>query len=139
MLSALLSAAFLLAASHQVQTQAVLASLSIASASADFRATDADFANPERGFYQAADTDLDALSSEFVAEAYAKGHRLVYARINLEPYRDADLPPAFLDAIEGGFETARQGGVKLIIRATYNYPRGEPSTAMRRTPPCLGC
>ncbi|CAN5212737.1 hypothetical protein BH10PSE3_BH10PSE3_25170 [soil metagenome] len=122
-MSALLSAAFLLAASHQAQAQTAAASLSIASA--DFSATDADFVNPERGFYQAANTELDALSAKFVADAYAKGHRLIYARINLEPYRDADLPPAFLAAIEAGFETARQGGVKLIIRATYNYPRGE--------------
>lgn len=94
-------------------------------ASADFRITDADFANPERGFYRAAETDLSALSPAFVAQAYAQGHRLIYARINLEPYRDSDLPAAFLDATEAGFETARRGGVKLIIRATYNYPSGE--------------
>jgi hypothetical protein len=94
-------------------------------ASVDFRAADADFPNPERGFYRAAETDLDALGPSFVAQAYADGYRLVYARINLEPYRDTDLPPAFLDKIEAGFDVARQGGVKLIIRATYNYPRGE--------------
>ena len=118
--SALLSVAFM--AVGLTQAQAEPASPAI---SADFRTTEADFANPERGFYQAAETDLDALSAPFVAKSYAKGHRLIYARINLEPYRQADLPPAFLDKIDAGFETARQGGVKLIIRATYNYPRGE--------------
>jgi len=116
--SALLAVAFLAAgALHARAAPAV--------ASADFRPTDAAFANPERGFYQAADTDLDALSAAFVAQAYAKGHRLIYARINLEPYRDADLTPAFLARLEAAFDTARQGGVKLIVRATYNYPRGE--------------
>ena len=123
MRSTLLSAALLLAGSHQAQARAELASP--AAVSADFRVTEADVANPERGFYRAADTDLDALSAAFVAETYAKGHRLIYARINLEPYRDSDLPAAFLDAIDAAFETARQGGVKLIVRATYNYPRGE--------------
>ena len=119
---ALLSAALMAAGSIQAQAQpAPLAAI----ASANFSATDADFANPERGFYLAADTDLDALSAAFVARAYARGDRLIYARINLEPYRDADLPAAFLDKIEAGFETARQGGVKLIVRATYNYPKGE--------------
>jgi len=104
---------------------AVHAQAAPAVASADFSLTDAAFANPERGFYQAADTDLHALSAAFVAQAYARGHRLIYARINLEPYRDADLPPAFLARIEAAFDAARQGGVKLIVRATYNYPRGE--------------
>ena len=93
--------------------------------SADFRVADADFANPERGFYRAAETDLDTLSAAFVADAYTQGYRLIYARIDLEPYRDVELPAAFLEATETGLETARQGGVKLIIRATYNYPRGE--------------
>uniref|UniRef100_B0T4F9 DUF4832 domain-containing protein n=1 Tax=Caulobacter sp. (strain K31) TaxID=366602 RepID=B0T4F9_CAUSK len=119
--SALLSAAFLLAGCHQAQAEPG----SPATVSADFRFTNADLANPERGFYQAADTDLDALGAALVAQVYAKGERLIYARINLEPYRDSDLPLAFLDRLDAAFETARRGGVKLIVRATYNYPRGE--------------
>ena len=133
MRSALLSVAVLLAASHQVHAQAPLASGS--DVSADFQFTDADFANPERGFYQAADTDLDALSTEFVAKVYADGDRLVYARINLEPYREVDLPAAFLDRMDAAFETARRGGVKLIIRATYNYPEGETQYRSARDAP----
>lgn len=92
---------------------------------ADFTPSIADFANPERGFYRAANTDLDALSASFVADAYSSGFRLIYARINLEDYRDADIPASFLDRLETAFATARKGGVKLIVRATYNYPRGE--------------
>jgi hypothetical protein len=123
--SALLTAAILLAGSHQAQAQVVAKPGSPATVSADFRVTDADLANPERGFYQAADTDLDALNAEFVARTYAKGDRLIYGRINLEPYRDNDLPAAFLDRLDAAFETAHRGGVKLIVRATYNYPHGE--------------
>ena len=121
--SALLSAVLLLAGSYPVKAQTDPASSDLVSA--DFRFSGADLANPERGFYQAADTDLDALSAAFVAQTYAKGQRLVYARINLESYRDRDLPAALLDRLDAAFETARQGGVKLIVRTTYNYPRGE--------------
>jgi hypothetical protein len=92
---------------------------------ADFSATSAEFANPERGFYEAASSGLEALSAAEVSDAYADGYRLMYTRINLDSYRDADLPAAFLASLEKGFATARQGGVKLIVRATYNYPRGE--------------
>jgi hypothetical protein len=121
--SALLSAALLLAGPHPVKAQTDPTSSALVSA--DFRFSGADLANPERGFYQAADTDLDALSAAFVARTYAKGQRLVYARINLESYRDRDLPAVLLDRLDAAFETARQGGVKLVVRTTYNYPRGE--------------
>ncbi|MBP2161606.1 MULTISPECIES: DUF4832 domain-containing protein [Asticcacaulis] len=90
-----------------------------------FKPSDADFANPERGFYRAAQSDFDQLTAASVAEAYAAGFRLMYVRINLERYRDADIPAAYLDRLEAAFATARAGGVKLIVRATYNYPRGE--------------
>lgn len=123
MRSTLLSAVLLLAGFQQAQAQAEPGSP--AAVSADFRFTGADLANPERGFYQAADTNLDALSAAFVTQTYAKGQRLIYARINLEPYRDSDLPEALLNRLDAAFERARQGGVKLIVRATYNYPRGE--------------
>ncbi|MDV6330826.1 DUF4832 domain-containing protein [Asticcacaulis sp. 201] len=97
----------------------------IAIAQATFTPTDAEFENPERGFYRAASTDLDKLGADEVAKAYADGYRLIYARINLAAYRDADLPQSYLKKIEAGFATARRGGVKLIVRATYNYPNGE--------------
>jgi hypothetical protein len=92
---------------------------------ADFSATAAEFSNPERGFYEAASSGLEALSATEVSDAYADGYRLMYTRINLDSYRDADLPAAFLAKLEKGFATARKGGVKLIVRATYNYPQGE--------------
>lgn len=92
---------------------------------ADFSPSSADFPNPERGFYRAASTDLDALSATELAHAYDGGYRLIYARINLERYSDASLPADYLHRLEAGFATAWRGGVKLILRATYNYPRGE--------------
>lgn len=102
----------------------VPAPVPVTSVRADFSATQAEFSNPERGFYRAT-SDLDKLTASVVADAYANGFRLIYARINLEPFRDTDISPEFLGRLETAFETARKGGVKLIVRATYNYPRGE--------------
>lgn len=90
-----------------------------------FTPTDAHFANPERGFYQAAGATLENLNARQIAEAFDAGYRLIYVRIDLEAYRNTDLPAAYLTKLDAAFETARRGGVKLIVRATYNYPRGE--------------
>ena len=91
---------------------------------ARFATSQADFPNPERGFYKAG-SNLDRLGVDEAATAYADGYRLLYARINLADYRTADLPPEYLKRLDTGFAAARQAGVKLIVRATYNYPQGE--------------
>lgn len=90
-----------------------------------FTPTAAVLPNPERGFYRAARGDLDRLDPAFLDAAYGDGYRLIYARINLEPYRAAELPADYLDRLNAGFAAARRAGVKLIVRAVYNYPRGE--------------
>lgn len=92
---------------------------------ARFQPSDADFPNPERGFYRSAESDLDALTEQDAADAFAEGYRLMYVRIDLGPYRGRDLPPEFLARLETGFDAARRSGVKLIFRAAYNYPEGE--------------
>lgn len=82
-------------------------------------------ANPERGFYRPARGDLTTLDGAFLKTAYRDGFRLIYARIDLERWRTGALPSDYLKKLDAGFEAARRGGVKLIVRATYNYPRGE--------------
>ena len=94
-------------------------------ATVDFTASTADLPNPERAFYHAVHSTLDTLGDAEAAQAYADGYRLIYARINLEAYRNSDLPVAYLDRLDAGFEAARHAGVKIIVRATYNYPHGE--------------
>lgn len=89
-----------------------------------FRQSDADIANPERGFYRPV-AGLATLTRAEAAAAFADGYRLLYARIDLAPFRDRDLTPALLAALDDGFASARAGGVKLIVRAAYNYPRNE--------------
>lgn len=81
--------------------------------------------NPERGFYHPAPSDLEKLNAAALDTAYREGIRLVYARMDLGPYRARPLPASSLARLEVGFAAARRAGVKLIVRAAYNYPQGE--------------
>ncbi|VXC99145.1 DUF4832 domain-containing protein [Sphingomonas sp. 8AM] len=87
--------------------------------------SDAEIANPERGFYRAGNRDLAALDQASLERVYAGGERLVYARIDLVRYRNAPIEARTLDGLARGFAAARAAGVKLIVRAVYNYPHGE--------------
>lgn len=90
-----------------------------------FTGSSAVLANPERGFYSVGRTDLAALDPAFLERAFRDGYRLIYARIDLEPYRSAPIPADHLARLDAGFAAARRAGVKLIVRPVYNYPRGE--------------
>jgi hypothetical protein len=48
----------------------------------------------------------------------------VYFR--LDDYKASDLPPAYLAKVSRTFEDARAGGVKIIPRFIYNFPKGLP-------------
>lgn len=93
---------------------------------ATFNATDDELPNPERGFYRPLKTDLAQLDVDDVRDAFSQGYRLMYARIDLAPYRETDeLPPSLLRRLDRAFADARRSGMKLIVRAVYNYPQGE--------------
>jgi Domain of unknown function (DUF4832)/Domain of unknown function (DUF4874) len=90
-----------------------------------FTATDAEIPNPERGFYRWAWTNLEALSAADAQDAYTNGYRLVYAPLNLASWRTTDLPDSLLTQLTTAFANARASGIKLVIRAVYNYPQSE--------------
>lgn len=90
-----------------------------------FTATDAEFPNPERGFYRWAWTNLDGLTAADAQDAYSNGYRLVYAPLNLANWRTNDLPASLLSQLTTAFANARSAGIKLVIRAVYNYPQSE--------------
>jgi hypothetical protein len=85
--------------------------------------------NPERGF--ATDSDPGDDYSEY----YTDGYTLVYNDIRLDEYRTTDLPEQFLRAIDANFEQVRAGGVKAIVRFSYNdgpYPDPEPDASLEQ-------
>jgi hypothetical protein len=84
---------------------------------------DSIFVNPERGFYQY--TDLARLDADIGSVRQEKGITLVWGRITLTPYRDEGFLPAdFLADVQRGFDTARDQGMKVIVRGSYGS-RGE--------------
>ncbi|RZJ38269.1 MAG: DUF4874 domain-containing protein, partial [Brevundimonas sp.] len=90
-----------------------------------FAPSEADWPNPERGFYRVIGPDLARASEADMAQAYAAGFRLVYVKIDLEPWREGALPESELQALDAAFGRARRAGIKLIVRASYNDPQGE--------------
>jgi hypothetical protein len=92
---------------------------------AQFGGTDAEIANPERGFYRWAWTDLDQFSKSDGADAYKNGIRIVYAMVRLDGYKSSALPASLLSRLRTAFANARQSGVKVIPRFVYNYPASE--------------
>ena len=86
-----------------------------------FSATDANIANPERGFFRFRDlTNLTNLTG-----LRAQGQTLVYGRVLAEQFRDRPLDAAFLAKIQAGFDEARKHGVKVKFRLAYNDSFGE--------------
>jgi hypothetical protein len=90
-----------------------------------FGGTDAEIANPERGFYRWAWSDLDQFSKSDGADAYKNGIRIVYAMVRLDGYKSGALPASLLSGLRTAFSNARQSGVKIIPRFVYNYPANE--------------
>lgn len=92
---------------------------------ATFTTSDADFPNPERGFYRWTWSNLDTFTRADADDAYKNGYRLLFSKLDLSAYRGSDLPPALLAQVETALAQARAGGVKLVLRAVYNYPESE--------------
>jgi Domain of unknown function (DUF4832)/Domain of unknown function (DUF4874) len=119
--------------------------------------TDENFANPERGYTFQADPPWPAsgvtwdfcgqgnnftaynydawnepLTPELMAERRALGQSVIQVRYHIAAFRTQDLTAAYLDFLNRDFATARQGGVKLVVRFAYNYPFGGPDASLSR-------
>jgi hypothetical protein len=104
---------------------------------ATFSASTEDTPNPERGYYVPGKDNLEKLDTVFFSKAYAQGFRLAYTRIDLAPYRSRELPASFLRQLSGALQAARSSGMKVIVRAVYNYPAGETDYRDARDAPLL--
>jgi len=90
-----------------------------------FTPSSADIPNPERGFHQG--FGMDETSLDWYT---AQGYRLAYTDAGkLDAYRDRDLPPreAYLNALPPHFQLARDAGIKLIVRFSYNDGPANPN------------
>lgn len=90
-----------------------------------FTATDADLPNPERGFFRWSWTNLDTVTRDDADDAYKNGYRLLFSKLDLSAYRNAELPPTLLAQVETALGHSRAAGMKLVVRVVYNYPESE--------------
>ncbi len=114
-----------------VQTTAYKPAPAVATTSASFSTSTADFANPERGFYGwAGDDFVTALDLTSVQTAYANGYRLVFAKIDIGNYRSTDLSAQWLSALATSFASVRAQGMKVTLLFSYDYTAaGNDATA----------
>jgi hypothetical protein len=93
--------------------------------SATLSATNADFANPERGFYGWAGSDFATqYDAGSVQAARTAGQGLVLAKVQLDNYRTTDLPAAWLAQLANSFAKVRAAGLKTTLLFSYDFSAG---------------
>lgn len=89
----------------------------------NFKESNEDFPNPERGFYT--DCYFDSPSSSFsvkTLQGYRTGNwssTIAFFQFWIGDYWDKDLPQSFLNCISTAFSNARKAGVKAMVRFGY--------------------
>ena len=101
---------------------------------AGFTETNANFANPERGWSRYLATDFAQLDDGNVAYAVNSGITVGSANVRLDNYRDRALPDTLLAQIQAAFDKVRAGGLKVRLRFVYNYPSGTVLTSDQDAP-----
>ncbi|MBX9734861.1 MAG: DUF4832 domain-containing protein [Chitinophagaceae bacterium] len=97
-----------------------------------YKESQEDFPNPERGFYRYSETRASSYSplSESVLKSYrtpktASGasysvfSTLVFRYFVLDAFKSTSLSNSFINSVRTDLTTARNAGVKLIVRFTY--------------------
>jgi hypothetical protein len=98
--------------------------------STTFTADGSSFPNPDRGFYH--EVPIVSLSDGDISAARAQGVTLLHGYVRLDAYRSAPIPQTLLDSLGTGLAKVRAGGMKVILRFTYNfgpYPDSEPDAS----------
>jgi hypothetical protein len=93
----------------------------------------ADFPNPDRGFYAAALGDfLSSVTPSAMRASASAGRRLLLARVQLDAWRDADLPPALLTTLDQRLGEVRAAGMKVTLLFNYDFSAsGQDASALR--------
>lgn len=91
-----------------------------------YTSTSDNFNNPDRGFYVSAyTTNQDSpLTLNYLQGIRARNMTTIRRIYVIPAYKDSALPDSFLKFVGQDFETARKGGVRLIVRFAYNWEWG---------------
>ncbi|MBO4469411.1 MAG: DUF4832 domain-containing protein [Bacteroidales bacterium] len=88
----------------------------------EFKSTNEDFANPERGFYRPVEihsADAAVFFPGTVTSLRKFSFTLMLLEFYLTDYMESDIEQAFLDKIQECFTNLREGGGKAIVRFAY--------------------
>ncbi len=88
-----------------------------------YKPTDENFANPERGFYQAGEVftaDGKGMSATSMKAARLQGRSLYLLQFFLTDFVTTDISEEYLQTIRARFESLRSGGMKCILRFSYS-------------------
>ncbi len=88
-----------------------------------YKPTDENFANPERGFYQAGEVftaDGKGMSATSMKAARLQGRSLYLLQFFLRDFVTTDISEEYLQTIRARFESLRSGGMKCILRFSYS-------------------
>jgi hypothetical protein len=99
-----------------------------------FSPSQADFPNPDRGFYTfpGASDFVAGLAPAGLRSARAAGRRLLMARVQLDAWRDDDLPPWLLVALDQRLSEVREAGMKVTLWFNYDFSQaGQDASAER--------
>ncbi len=95
--------------------------------SVTYSESDENFCNPERGFY--ADKYGD-ITPSFINSIKAEQITLIHKIYNLHQFTTSPLSQDFLNQVEADFNTAREGGVKVIPRFFYTDTQNGADAAL---------
>jgi len=101
-----------------------------------YESSSENFPNPERGFFVAVDpignNAVSPLQLSELQKIKSQNITLVRRIYLLSEFREKSLSQSFLKMISQDCETARQAGVKLIVRFSYNWLGGGPDAPPER-------
>ncbi|NHC34192.1 DUF4832 domain-containing protein [Scytonema millei] len=96
-----------------------------------YQSSSENFSNPERGFYKSIDppykkpdTPSPPLQISELQKVRNENMSMIRRYYLLSEFKDKPISQSYLDMISKDFETARQAGIKMIIRFTYNWLGG---------------
>ena len=82
--------------------------------------SNAEIANPERGFYNLLETNsTDPVTLQALKKIRNDGKTLVQLVYYLPEYRTSDLPESFITKVEADLDRVREVGMKAILRFAY--------------------
>lgn len=93
----------------------------------NYEGTDEIFLNPERGFsaYRS-----NPITLSFINTIKAENVSVIQRIYTIPQYNDVPLPQTFLDIVQADLNTAREGGVKLVMRWSYTNNQNGQDAAL---------